>query len=171
MGNDFYPIFLFGSPFINSLDEISLIFRRFPPSFVRRPSTRYCPARGSCVLLVFSMFTKESNTARNTDFKTALNDSIKVLCFTGSSQEGNCLKYYPQKSSQVILWTFFVFVFFCCFLFITCTSCVNSFSFRPCCVKANLEIKERKRSLFRQYHCNVRCLIHACISRKIYTNF
>lgn len=119
MGNDFYPIFLFGSPFINSLDEISLIFRGFPPSFVRRPSTRYCPARGSCVSLVFSMFTKEWNTARNTDFKTALNDSIKVLCFTGSSQEGNCLKYYPQKSSQVILWTFFVFVFFCYFLFIT----------------------------------------------------
>ena len=149
MGNDFYPIFLFGSPFINSLHKISLIFRGFPPSFVRRPNTRYCPARGSCVWLVFSVFTKEWNTAQNTDFKTALNDSIKVLCFTGSSQEGNYLKYYPQKSSQVIHWTVFVFVFFCHFLFITIHHAYNSFFFRPCCVKANFEIKERKKSQFR----------------------
>lgn len=33
----------------------------------------------------------------NTDFTTALNDSIKVSCFTGLPQEGNSLKYYPRK--------------------------------------------------------------------------
>lgn len=33
----------------------------------------------------------------NTDFTTALNDSIKVSCFTGLPQEGNSLKYYSRK--------------------------------------------------------------------------
>lgn len=101
MEDDFYPIFLFGSPLINSLGEISLILRGFPPSFVHRPSidaivlhaTRACHTL-HCVVHVYQRVEAHHE---NTDFTTALNDSIKVSCFTGLPQEGNSLKYYSRK--------------------------------------------------------------------------
>lgn len=99
MEDDFYPIFLFGSPLINSLGEISLILRGFSPSFVHRPSIDAIVLHAchtSCI--VSSMFTKEwKHTTKNTDSTTALNDSIKVSCSTGLPQEGNSLKYYSRK--------------------------------------------------------------------------
>lgn len=102
MEDDFYPIFLFGSPLINSLGEISLILRGFPTIFCSPAEhRRYCPTCDSCVShelhCVVHVYQRVEAHHENTDFTTALNDSIKVSCFTGLPQEGNSLKYYSRK--------------------------------------------------------------------------